>query len=102
MPAPETSSSLGRVQVERAGGLVGDQQRVEEFGAAVAALQCDPGALGQQTRLVEAVAQWLARWPVAAEVMRAGVCPADVDVHADGDGDVHPDADAPAGVSARG
>jgi hypothetical protein len=73
MSAPESSLSAGQAHLAQAEELVADQQRLDEFEAAVAALQCAPMVLGQQTRLVEAVAVWLARWPVAADVMQAGL-----------------------------
>jgi len=49
------------------------QGLVEDFAAAVAELRCDPAALGQQTRLVEAVAGWLERWQPAARIMAEGL-----------------------------
>jgi hypothetical protein len=73
MSAPESSLSAGQAQLAQAADLVGDQQRLDEFEATVAALHCTPVALGQQARLVEAVAVWLARWPVAADAMRSGL-----------------------------
>ncbi len=73
MSASHQPLTARAAQPSGASGPVTDHDLVAEFTGAVTALRCDPVVLGDQTRLVEAVAIWLDRWQPASRAMTAGL-----------------------------